>query len=183
MNFWKISPWLSRLIILAVAALFSMISMKYVFDPRTAAAASGITIEPRSFSSSACTARHKTIPLPKAQAANLGSRVTISTLKVGAVRTNIRKQFPLWMKIAVPLLIDPILTVTPGAIAASARDLLLKPEFEGQSGALFTQIRRMKATPPGRRTVDPLQGRRLWEFSEALVAGALATHTTGEQPG
>jgi preprotein translocase subunit SecD len=46
MSFWKISPWVSRLIILAVAVLFVMISLKFILDPRAAAAASGITIEP-----------------------------------------------------------------------------------------------------------------------------------------
>jgi hypothetical protein len=45
-GFWKIAPWLSRLIILAVAALFTMISLKFVFDPREAAANSGIIIQP-----------------------------------------------------------------------------------------------------------------------------------------
>jgi hypothetical protein len=46
MNFWKLSPWFARLIILAVAGLFAMISAKFVLDPQHAAASSGITIEP-----------------------------------------------------------------------------------------------------------------------------------------
>jgi hypothetical protein len=45
-GFWKFSPWLSRLIILAVIALFAMISLKFVFDPQRAAADSGIAIAP-----------------------------------------------------------------------------------------------------------------------------------------
>ncbi|HYM01763.1 MAG TPA: hypothetical protein VET85_02390, partial [Stellaceae bacterium] len=45
MNFWTLSPWLSRLIVLGVAGLFAMISLKFVFDPLHAAANSGITIE------------------------------------------------------------------------------------------------------------------------------------------
>jgi hypothetical protein len=45
-NFWKLSPWLSRLIILAVASLFTMISLKFVFNPQQAAADSGIIIQP-----------------------------------------------------------------------------------------------------------------------------------------
>lgn len=45
-NFWKAAPWLSRLIILAIAGLFTMISLKFVFDPREAAANSGIAIQP-----------------------------------------------------------------------------------------------------------------------------------------
>ena len=46
MSFAKISPWISRLIILAVAGLFTAISLKFILDPHGAAAASGITIEP-----------------------------------------------------------------------------------------------------------------------------------------
>jgi hypothetical protein len=46
MTFRTISPWLSRVIILAVAGLFVMISFKFVFHPQQAAALSGITIEP-----------------------------------------------------------------------------------------------------------------------------------------
>jgi hypothetical protein len=44
-TFWKFSPWLGRLIILAVASLFTMIGLKFVFDPQQAAADSGILIE------------------------------------------------------------------------------------------------------------------------------------------
>jgi hypothetical protein len=45
MSFWKLSPWLSRVVILAVAALFAMISFKFVVDPRHAAAGAGITLD------------------------------------------------------------------------------------------------------------------------------------------
>jgi hypothetical protein len=44
-HFWKVSPWLSRLIILAVAGLFTMISLKFVFQPQQAAQNSGIMIQ------------------------------------------------------------------------------------------------------------------------------------------
>jgi hypothetical protein len=43
---WKLAPWLSRLVILAVAGLFAMIGVKFVLDPLHAAANAGITIEP-----------------------------------------------------------------------------------------------------------------------------------------
>jgi hypothetical protein len=46
MVFWKVSPWISRMIILAVAGLFMLISVKFVFDPQQAAANAGITIQP-----------------------------------------------------------------------------------------------------------------------------------------
>jgi hypothetical protein len=41
----KLSPWFSRLIVLGVAVLFTMISLKFVLDPQHAAASAGITIE------------------------------------------------------------------------------------------------------------------------------------------
>src|SRR5262245_42844979 len=99
-------------------------------------------------------------------------RVTIMTLKVGVVRTNIRRDFPLWMKTLAPCVFDPLLGQTPEQIAESALRLLVSPEFEGKSGLLFTQIKRFKATEPGARTRDPREGRRLWEFSERLAARA-----------
>lgn len=43
--FWKWAPWLNRLIIFAVAALFTMISLKFVFDPQNAAMNSGLLIQ------------------------------------------------------------------------------------------------------------------------------------------
>jgi hypothetical protein len=45
MSFWTFSPWLNRLIILAVAALFAMISLKFVLDPQHSAASSGIMFD------------------------------------------------------------------------------------------------------------------------------------------
>lgn len=98
--------------------------------------------------------------------------VTVTVLKAGAVRTNIRSQFPRWMKLLVPLVIDPLLSQPVEAIAASARRLLLGPEFEGVTGAMFRHIRRFRELQPGRRTGDPEQGRQLWKLSEQLVRNA-----------
>ena len=98
--------------------------------------------------------------------------VTATTFKVGVVRTNIRRYFPLWMKALASLVFDPLLGQTPERIAESALCLLISPEFEGKSGLLFTQIKRFKATEPGARTRDPREGRWFWEFSERLAARA-----------
>jgi NAD(P)-dependent dehydrogenase (short-subunit alcohol dehydrogenase family) len=106
-------------------------------------------------------------------AARPPSHVTVTTLKVGVVHTKIRRQFPLWMKLFVPLL-DPFLSSTPKEIAASAQRLLLGPEFEGVTGALFRHIKLFKALQPGPRTSDPAQGRELWDFTKQLVAQARA---------
>ena len=97
-------------------------------------------------------------------------RVTLTSLKVGVVRTNIRRDFPWWMKVLVTLVFDPLLGQTSEQIAESAMRLLLSPEFEGKSGLLFTLIKRFKAVEPSARTVDPREGQRFWEFSERLAA-------------
>jgi NAD(P)-dependent dehydrogenase (short-subunit alcohol dehydrogenase family) len=104
-------------------------------------------------------------------AASSPSHVTVTTLKVGIVHTEIRRQFPLWMKVAVPLL-DPFLSSSPEEIAASAQRLLLGHEFEGTTGALFRHIKLFKELQPGERTGDPAQGRRLWDFSKQLATHA-----------
>ena len=106
--------------------------------------------------------------------------VAVTVLKVGAVRTNIRSQFPAWMKLLVPLVIDPFLSQTPAQIAASARHLLLDPKFEGLSGALFRHIKQFKALKAGPRTSDPAEGRRLWALSEQLAAQARAASASGK---
>jgi len=106
-------------------------------------------------------------------------RVTVTTLKVGVVRTNIRRDFPGWMKVMVTLVFDPLLGQTPEQIAEPAMRLLVSPEFEGKSGVLFTQIKRFKPAEPGARTRDPREGQRFWEFSERLAA---QTRTPGRPP-
>jgi NAD(P)-dependent dehydrogenase (short-subunit alcohol dehydrogenase family) len=106
--------------------------------------------------------------------------VAVTVLKVGAVRTNIRSQFPAWMKLLVPLVIDPFLSQTPAQIAASARHLLLDPKFEGVSGALFRHIKQFRAVKAGPRTSDPAEGRRLWALSEQLAAQARKVSASGK---
>jgi len=102
-------------------------------------------------------------------------RVTITTLKIGVVRTNIRRDFPFWMKGLVPLVFDPLLGQTPEQVAESAMRLLVSPALEGKSGLLFTQIKRFKAAERNARTRDPREGDRFWAFSEQLAERARAS--------
>jgi NAD(P)-dependent dehydrogenase (short-subunit alcohol dehydrogenase family) len=106
-------------------------------------------------------------------AAGQERKVTITGLKVGAVRTNIRRTFPGWMKVMVPLIIDPLLSQTAQQIASSALPLITGERFEGTTGALFMHIKRFKQITPGKRTAAPQEGRKLWEFSEGLATCAL----------
>jgi retinol dehydrogenase-12 len=102
------------------------------------------------------------------------THVLVNVLKVGVVRTSIRRQFPLWMKIVVPLLLDWILALTPRRVAAEALRLLLSPEFENTSGALFSFVKRFKRLAPGPRTSDRTDGHRLWKISERIATQARA---------
>jgi NAD(P)-dependent dehydrogenase (short-subunit alcohol dehydrogenase family) len=48
-------------------------------------------------------------------AAQKSPRITVTCLKIGVVKTNIRKEFPAWMKWVVPLLFDPLGRADAGA--------------------------------------------------------------------
>lgn len=98
-------------------------------------------------------------------------RVTITNLKIGVVKTNIRREFPRWMQWLVPLVFDPLLAQTPQEAADSALRLLLSKDFEGVTGALFLKIRKFKQVAPPARA--PEEGQRLWELSERLMAKCL----------
>jgi len=99
-------------------------------------------------------------------------RIVINCLKLGVVKTNIRHDFPWWMKVFVPLVLDPLLGQTPSQAAEPALRLLLADEFEPVTGALFTKIQKFKQLAP--RATDRTDARRLWQLSERMVATALS---------
>ena len=99
-----------------------------------------------------------------------GARVTINCLKVGVVKTGIRSGFPTWMKWVVPLIMDPLLALTPSDVATSAIALLQDPAFEHTTGALFQLIRTFKPVAIPKSLRDPAIRGRLWQLSERLVA-------------
>jgi NAD(P)-dependent dehydrogenase (short-subunit alcohol dehydrogenase family) len=111
-----------------------------------------------------------------------GPRVTVSCLKIGVVKTNIRHGFPGWMKLLVPLLFDPLLGQTPHDAAQAALRLLLAEDLEGVTGALFLKIRKLKQVAPSAHPPDREEGRRLWQLSEELAAKGLALADTPAQP-
>ena len=102
------------------------------------------------------------------------SRVTITSLKLGVVKTNIRREFPRWMQWIVPLVFDPLLGQTPQEAAESALRLLLVEDLEGVTGVLFSKIKTLKQVMPTARVRNPEEGRRLWELSERLTMKGLA---------
>jgi NAD(P)-dependent dehydrogenase (short-subunit alcohol dehydrogenase family) len=119
-----------------------------------------------------------TVELARRLTADL--RVTIACLKIGVVKTNIRQEFPRWMKVLVPLL-DPFLAQTPQEAAGAALRLLLDEDLEGVTGALFLKIKKLKQLTPSAGVRDPEEGTRLWELSERLTAKALAPAAVAAQ--
>jgi len=102
-------------------------------------------------------------------------RVTITCLKLGVVKTKIRngRDFPWWMKVIVPLVMDPLLGQTPEEAAESALNLLLAPDYEGVTGALFLKIKKFKQVIPDLRVTEERIAKRLWELSERLSASTV----------
>ncbi|HEY6258143.1 MAG TPA: SDR family NAD(P)-dependent oxidoreductase [Xanthobacteraceae bacterium] len=109
--------------------------------------------------------------------------VAISCLHPGVVtRTNIRKEFPLWMKLMVRLVADPLFSHAPDVPAAAALRLLLAEEFESESGVLFSLLRKFKRLSPPLNAEDPREGHRLWAFSEEVIGEVLGQQTALASP-
>jgi hypothetical protein len=88
---------------------------------------------------------------------------------VGVVKTNIRREFPAWMKLLVPLPFDPLLRQTPEEAAEAALHLLLSKDLEGVSGALFLKITKLKRITPNATQLGRGEAGQLWELSERLT--------------
>ena len=101
-----------------------------------------------------------------------GQLVTITCLKVGVVKTNIRRRFPPWMQWLVPIVFDPLLGLSPADVADAAVPLLVDPAFEGVNGAFFQFIRTFKPIAVPTTVRNPELRRQLWAFSERLCAQA-----------
>ena len=116
-----------------------------------------------------------TVEQARRLAANNELRVSITCLKMGVVKTNIRngRDFPWWMKLLVPLVMDPLLGQTPEEAARSALQLLLGGEYEGVTGTLFVKIKKFKQIVPGVNVTEEQIGKRLWELSERLSASSV----------
>jgi NAD(P)-dependent dehydrogenase (short-subunit alcohol dehydrogenase family) len=116
-----------------------------------------------------------TVEQARRLAANNEHRVTIACLKMGVVMTNIRNgpDFPWWMKVLAPLVMDPLLGQTPEDAAGSALKLLLDGEYEGVTGALFVKIKKFKQILPDASVTEEQIGERLWELSERLSASSV----------
>jgi NAD(P)-dependent dehydrogenase (short-subunit alcohol dehydrogenase family) len=103
--------------------------------------------------------------------------VTIACLKMGVVKTNIRRDFPGWMKVLVPLVLDPLLGQTPQEAANAALKLLRDKDLKGVTGALFLKITKLRQLAPNAHEFSGEQGRRLRDLSERLIGREVVLRT------
>jgi NAD(P)-dependent dehydrogenase (short-subunit alcohol dehydrogenase family) len=102
--------------------------------------------------------------------------VSVGCLKLGVVKTDIRRTFPRWMKILVPLVFDPFLGQTASEAADAAIIVMDTVSVERKGGPLFTKIRRLRrlgATVTG-ESID--EWSRLSALSDAMASMARARH-------
>jgi hypothetical protein len=66
-----------------------------------------------------------------------------------------------------------LLAQTSEDAAKSALNLLLAAEYEGLTGALFVKNRKFKQIAPDTSVGEEQIGKRFWELSERLSAGAI----------
>jgi NAD(P)-dependent dehydrogenase (short-subunit alcohol dehydrogenase family) len=96
-------------------------------------------------------------------------RIVVACLKVGVVKTEIRRGFPLWMKVLVPLVMDPLLGQTPQDVADATMTLLVGTEAQDIAGRLFFKIRRLNQAPAVALDNTSERRKRLWDLSERLA--------------
>jgi hypothetical protein len=103
-----------------------------------------------------------------------GGRVAVACIKLGGAKTNIRRDFPRWMKVIVPLIMDPLLAQSPEDAASSALQVLAEALPHDPTGVLFTKIRRLKRLWPGEQLLDRQEWERLWSSAERLSSAVRA---------
>jgi hypothetical protein len=83
--------------------------------------------------------------------------------------TNIRHGFPWWMKLVVPLLLDPLIAQTPEQAADAALEILLGRARELPNGALFQKITKLRRIQIPRAAEVRREAAQLWNLSERLL--------------
>ncbi len=104
------------------------------------------------------------------------ARVNVGCLKLGVVKTDIRRTFPRWMKILVPLVFDPLFGQTTGQAAEAAITVMDAISARHGGGPLFMKIRRLR--PLGTTfTAESIEAwTRLSALSRKLASSARARH-------
>ena len=113
-----------------------------------------------------------TIALAKRIEDSAFNTITVNILKLGVVKTNIRKTFSFLMKWLVYLVFDPLFGQTSQQAAAPALELLLDKEYGNTSGALFLKIKRLKIIIPSKKYLDASLLTKMWTLSEQLIVKA-----------
>lgn len=110
-----------------------------------------------------------------------GARVNVGCLKLGVVKTDIRRTFPRWMKIIVPLVFDPLLGQTTDEAADAAIAVMDTISEQREGGPLFMKIRRLRPLDTASTPENVEAWRRLSAISELLANSARAGHSPPEK--
>jgi NAD(P)-dependent dehydrogenase (short-subunit alcohol dehydrogenase family) len=98
-----------------------------------------------------------------------GAAIDVACLKLGPVKTSLRREFPWWMKALVTLVFDPLISQTADEAAGSAVALLEDRAPADRASVLFTKVRKLQPLNPTGRLADPDERRRLVKWAEWLV--------------
>lgn len=102
--------------------------------------------------------------------------LSVGCLKLGVVKTDIRRTFPRWMKILVPLVFDPFFGQTASEAADAAITVMDTVSVERKGGPLFTKIRRLRRLGATVTAESVDEWRRLSALSDAMAVTARARH-------
>jgi NAD(P)-dependent dehydrogenase (short-subunit alcohol dehydrogenase family) len=108
----------------------------------------------------------------------VGKRAPLSVgcLKLGVVKTDIRRTFPRWMKILVPIVFDPFFGQTASEAADAAITVMDTVSVERKGGPLFTKIRRLRRLGATVTAESIDEWRRLSALSGAMAGMVRARH-------
>lgn len=101
-----------------------------------------------------------------------GAAIHTVCLKLGPVKTALRREFPGWMKLLVTLVFDPLISQTPDEVGEAAAALLDDRLPNARAHVLFTKIRKLRPLDATGRLADPEERRRFVEWAERLVDSA-----------
>jgi NAD(P)-dependent dehydrogenase (short-subunit alcohol dehydrogenase family) len=106
------------------------------------------------------------------EARRSGTAIDVVCLKLGPVKTAIRRGFPGWLKLLATLVFDPLITQTPDEVGDAAATLLEDGSSSGRGSVLFTKIRKLRPLEATGGLANREERRRLVEWAERLVSSA-----------
>jgi retinol dehydrogenase 12 len=109
-----------------------------------------------------------------------GTGIATSVLMPGGVDTDIRREMPKLLSLAMSVLMRPLI-MTPEQGAEAPLRLATEAQYANVEGAMFQKLRKFKQIQPPAKVSDPALASRLWEVSAQLSGLAKANPFQAEQ--